>query len=354
MSKESIQMPIRLRSSFLAVFGLSIFIAASSLDDQAFGHVSQTIEYVFLKNYFRLFWITYINYLGSTNTKYSLIASAKIKFQDPYDTQVIERTHKPRFKADETTIEATVNKIYSQYLWHFENTLTTATKQSPSGSFISAIPTLCTEKANFVLKFDDIPPLAIGNHSADDVQPMPVFNPYHRFIFSNGFTVVPPPSDPYLPSSRPLLLEFIPRFDLTNKSSTVTFTTPEDVISGDIRSGDHGRTGCFRFNTHGAFFGCDSKGPDCDFSFTGFRFNRESQESIEVVSQRRSITACPSLINCELLPIELGDAFEDLDTLRINVTVAGQPKIWWMDDLSLSWKNDTCAAGLCRLRTRIH
>ncbi|CCU74907.1 hypothetical protein BGHDH14_bgh02546 [Blumeria hordei DH14] len=183
---------------------------------------------------------------------------------------------------------------------------------------------------------------------------MPVFNPYHRFIFSNGFTVVPPPSDPYLPSSKPLLLEFIPRFDLSNKSSTVTFTTSEDVISGDIRSGDHGRTGCFRFNTHGAFFGCDSKGPDCDFSFTGFRFNRESQESIEVVSQRRSINACPSLIDCELLPIELGDAFEDLDTLRINVTVAGQPKIWWMDDLSLSWKNNTCAASICRLRTRIH
>jgi hypothetical protein len=94
--------------------------------------------------------------------------------------------------------------------------------------------------------------LSIGNQSVNDVQPEPVFNPYHQFDFSDGFVVVPPPKDPYLPSSKPLLLEFIPNFDDNETNTQSGPNTQEFGYSGDIGNGDHGLTGCFGFNFYGA------------------------------------------------------------------------------------------------------
>lgn len=186
---------------------------------------------------------------------------------------------------------------------------------------------------------------------------MPLFNPYHQFDFSNGFTVVPPPTDPYLPSSKPLLLEYIPDVNSSNDENqqlNITQNTLGQGISAGIGNGDHGRTGCFSFNVMGASFGCDSTGPKCDFWFTGFRYNKSSALASEVACQQKSIKACSSLRNCDLTPIYLHRTFRDLDFIRINLTVAGQPKIWWMDDLSLAWSNNSCAAEQCRIQTHVH
>ncbi|KAI6247181.1 hypothetical protein HI914_04883 [Erysiphe necator] len=225
---------------------------------------------------------------------------------------------------------------------------------------ISATPiasNICGQIGSFVLNFDDIPPLAIGNEPYDSVQPLPVFNPYHQFDFSDGFTVVPPPTVPYLPSSKPLLLEYIPRINYSisqSQQANLTKNTLGQSTSARIGSGDHGQTSCFNFNVIGALFGCDSAGPNCDFTFTGFRFNKSSGTASEVICQRKSIKACSSLRNCSLMPINLHPTFQDLDFLRINLTVAGKPKIWWMDDLSLAWSNNSCAAEQCRIQTHIH
>jgi hypothetical protein len=167
---------------------------------------------------------------------------------------------------------------------------------------------------------------------------MPLFSPYHQFFFSDGFTVVPPPTDPYKPSSKPLLVEFL--FD----SDTSTPTTSTGEVSND-------RTAlfrCFNFNALGASLGCDSQGPNCDWQFTGLRYNFTSGKEDFVVTQIFTTSSCPELSNCNLVPISLDSTFQNLTTLQINVTVAGAPKIWWMDDLQLGWYDDSCAAGLCR------
>ncbi|TQS36207.1 hypothetical protein Golomagni_03348 [Golovinomyces magnicellulatus] len=215
-------------------------------------------------------------------------------------------------------------------------------------------PSQCDETDSFVLRFDDIPPLAIGYQPYDSVQPMPLFNPYHHFEFSDGFTVVPPPTDPYLPSSKPLLLEYIPQLNSNENNNDTTYKDLSQQISASIGNSDHGLTGCFNFIALGASFGCDSTGPDCDFSFSGFRYNKNSRLASEVANQRQSIRSCPSLKECTLTSISFATTFENLDFFRINLTVAGEPKIWWMDDLSLAWSNKTCAACQCRLRTHIH
>jgi hypothetical protein len=195
--------------------------------------------------------------------------------------------------------------------------------------------------------------LSVRNQSANDIQPEPVFNPYHQFDFSDGFTVVPPPTDPYLPSSPPLLLEFIPDFNVNGTNPLAGPNTAEQGYSGQISDGDHGLTGCFIFNMYGASFGCDSKGRDCDFTFTGLRLDMASGEAYPVTLQNYSISACPALSDCSLRPISLDDTFVDLNAVQIKVTVAGSPEMWWMDDLHLGWFNNSCSMGLCRQSAHI-
>ncbi|KAE9369164.1 hypothetical protein N431DRAFT_345555 [Stipitochalara longipes BDJ] len=230
-------------------------------------------------------------------------------------------------------------------------TLKTSTSVSPTAS---AIPSDCGEYGDFTLTFDDIPPLSVSDPNPNDVAPEPVFNPYHQFDFSDGFVVVPPPTAKYLPSSRPLFTEFIPNFNINGTNSMAGPNTLEYGYSGDIGNGDHGLTGCFGFNMYGATFGCDSNGPPCVFSFTGFRYNKVIGNTTAITSQSISIPACPTLANCTLIPITLDNTFRDLDSVRINVTVASAPKIWWMDNLRLGWFDNSCKTGLCRISTPIH
>jgi len=180
------------------------------------------------------------------------------------------------------------------------------------------------------------------------VQPAPVFNPYHQFYFSDGFVVVPPPTDPYLPSSGKQLLEFIPDFNSNGTNPNAGPDANELGYSGEVGSGENELLGCFNFNAYGASMGCDSEGPDCNFAFTGVRYSSGSEIEEVVTSQSISIPACPSLSYCTLVPVTLNSDFENLTGLLINVTVAGEPKIWWMDDLRLGWFDNSCSAGLCR------
>ncbi|EKD14920.1 uncharacterized protein L3040_003866 [Drepanopeziza brunnea f. sp. 'multigermtubi'] len=220
-----------------------------------------------------------------------------------------------------------------------------------------AMPTKCGLLGDFVLNFDDIPPLSVSNQSTD-FQPEPVPNPYHKFDFSNGFTVVPPPVDPYLPVSKPLLLEFIPNFTVNASTPESGPNSAQGGFSGEIGNIDHGATGCFSFNFYGASLGCDSFGAACEFTFTGFKFDRLSRQTRSVVTQRVSVPACPSLksLDCVLTPVSLDGLFKDLDSVGMNVTVQGRPKIWWMDDVRLGWFDNSCEKGVCRTHapTRHH
>lgn len=168
-----------------------------------------------------------------------------------------------------------------------------------------------------------------NNTNPNTAQPEPIFSPYHQFDFSSGFTVVPPPTDPYLPSSKPLLLEFIPSFDVTTSSPQVDPKSAAKGYSGQISAGNSGRTGCFSFNMYGADFGCDSKGPDCDFTFAGYGIDRSKFPEVynQIVSETHSVPACSALSNCSLVPVLLGDSFNNLSYVRISLTVVGEPKI---------------------------
>lgn len=195
--------------------------------------------------------------------------------------------------------------------------------------------------------------MSVVNSSDNTIQPEPVFSPYHKFDFSDGFVVVPPPTDPYLPSSPALLAEFMPNFNLTTSNPTSGPNSAQYGWSGDIGNADHGATGCFGFNVYGASLGCASTGPDCVFSFTGYKYSNTVGPATPITSSTARIRACPAQKDCQLSPINLDPTFRGLDTIRINVTVAGQPKMWWMDDLRMGWTNNSCSAGLCRQLAKV-
>ncbi|KAF7943170.1 hypothetical protein EAE96_011108 [Botrytis aclada] len=233
-------------------------------------------------------------------------------------------------------------------------TFPNSTSSTSTSIISSATPTNCGERGDFVLTFDDIPPLSVSNASDTDVQPEPLFNPYHQFLFSDGFTVVPPPKRlPFLPSSSPLLLEFIPNFEANSSNSKTGPNAADHGFSGQIGSGDEGLTGCFNFNLYGASLGCDSMGPSCDFTFTGYKYDVASQKTSQVTQQVINVPACPELSDCVLTVVDLDSRFEDLTLFFMNVTVAGKPKLWWMDDLRLGWSDNSCAVGLCRQNAHV-
>jgi hypothetical protein len=149
-------------------------------------------------------------------------------------------------------------------------------------------------------------------------------------------------------------LEFIPNFTVNRTDDESGPNAREFGWSGDIGNGDHGLTGCFSFNMYGASFGCDSRGPDCIFTFSGFRYDRATKLTNQVTTQSITVPACPKLNECPLTPVVLDNTFQNMDAVRMNVTVAGLPKIWWVDDVRLGWFNNSCATGLCRQTTKIH
>lgn len=182
---------------------------------------------------------------------------------------------------------------------------------------------------------------------------MPIFNPYEKFKFSDGFVVVPPPRVPYLPSSKPLLLEFIPNYTVNITDEDSGPNSREFGWSGDIGNADQGRTGCFSYNMYGASLGCETREAPCVFTFTGFRYDRTTKLTNPVTTQTLTVSACPELENCPLTSVNLDSSFENLDAVRMSLKVGGLPRLWWMDDVRLGWFDNTCSVGICRQTTRV-
>lgn len=111
----------------------------------------------------------------------------------------------------------------------------------------------------------------------------------------------------------------------------------------------------FNFNAYGASMGCNSTGPDCVFTFSGWKIDLDpatftSNGPVQnlVTQQVLTVPACPAQKNCTLTPLTLDNTFQNLTGVAINATVAGQPTNWFMDDLELGWFDNSCNASLYR------
>ncbi|KAK4173276.1 hypothetical protein QBC36DRAFT_195015 [Triangularia setosa] len=193
------------------------------------------------------------------------------------------------------------------------------------------------DRGAVVFKFDDIPTISTDNDTeASSFPAMPVPFPYHRFFFSNGFSIVPPPRTKFKPSSGEQLIQH---------NSSVSPVAEFGLAQ--LRSNP-----CFHFSFLGVSLGCDSMSDPCVFNITGLRWN--GTEDVVEARHTFEVAACSEKTDCSLSHQILGSAaelpFSNLTSLNISLTVAGKPETWWADDLQIAWANNDCTAAACRSR----
>ena len=149
-----------------------------------------------------------------------------------------------------------------------------------------------------LLKFDDLPPLGVTpGQDPHNIKPVPMYSPYHRFWFSPGFNRLPPPPDPFKPSSGMLMLQFTP----SSISNITEPGVPSDAAK--ISLGPQSVSSCLPFNFYGISLGCDSRTAPCVFNFTGLKYDDQSRQETAVISQSVDVSACQDTENCELFPV---------------------------------------------------
>jgi hypothetical protein len=226
-------------------------------------------------------------------------------------------------------------------------TTSTASKTSASAS---VSPTACGEHGDFVLNFDDLP-----SFSADDdvTQAPPIFSPYHHLTFSNGYVHAPASKQPFAPHSGDQLAVFLAPSNGTNDtnwhqtgmSAVVPRTDP-----GEISDGPYDGLSAFCFNAQGAWLGCDNDGPEpCVFNVTGSTWDSKIGDDVETYNTQIELPACPNFKDCKLQHVDFPDNFRGLSGIQIQAFANNKPVMFFMDDLALSWFDNSCEAGMQRM-----
>ena len=199
-------------------------------------------------------------------------------------------------------------------------------------------------------QFDDLPAYSPPNNDTADFPP--IFDPYEHLYWADGWSYVPPPTEPYQPQNGSHLAEYVPSSATDNGSPDAG-----DVPYGAFGAGPHNYENAYWFNAHSAYVGCDNGATDpsisCDFVATYYRYNAESKGDEVVYTQHFPQSPCPNFQNCELQQIFFDTQWNTkLSALSFYANVQGREVIFWIDTIAMSWWNNTCAAGLERISNR--
>ncbi|KAL9584518.1 MAG: hypothetical protein Q9203_004630 [Teloschistes exilis] len=228
----------------------------------------------------------------------------------------------------------------------FTTPLPKATQPTPAFSNVtqttpeaSAPTTSCGgDTGHFTIDFDDLPHFSVAGSNNTDIPP--IFNPYRKLFFNAGYGYVPPPSDPYAPISPPQLAVW----NVYNDSIIQHSVDAGLELRGEIGAGPRFQESAYWIDAYSVWIGCANSGPtECRLDFIGF-----DQFDAEIATQTLLQPPCPGLVNCKLVEVEFSSQFRDLAGLQILAYVNKTPIAFYMDDLSLGWSNNTCAAQLQR------
>lgn len=70
------------------------------------------------------------------------------------------------------------------------------------------------------------------------------------------------------------------------------------------------------------------------------------------LSKTFEIDACPDEDICVLRRVGIAEELEGLSSLGFEVTALDKPVTWYIDNIELSWFNNTCLAGMKRVSSR--
>ncbi|KAL8907215.1 MAG: hypothetical protein Q9171_005948 [Xanthocarpia ochracea] len=192
------------------------------------------------------------------------------------------------------------------------------------------------DTGRFTIDFDDLPQFSADGNNTDIP---PIFNPYRKLYFNGGYGYVPPPGvpdDPFAPISPPQLAVYNYHTD----SSTSQSIDAGLELHGELGAGPRFHESAYWIDAYSAWIGCANSGPsDCRVDIIGYdAFNTP------IAYQTLLQPPCPGLVNCKLAQITFSNEFQELAGLQILAYVNKIPVTFYMDDLSLGWSNNTCAA----------
>jgi len=232
-----------------------------------------------------------------------------------------------------------------------QNATFSTSAQSSQTTRPAARPSVCGESGNFTLTWDDLPSFRATDPAAGDF-PL-LSNPYHHFFLANGFVYYGPSmitADAWTPTSQPYMAIFVP------ENSDAPTSNPYAGIPklGEITAGPRMNMPIFWFDAFSANVGCDDGGlNDCEMTITGYKYNNATHGEVIAATQKTSIPKCPTYANCDLKFVQLDGAFRGLSGIQFEGTANGVAnRTFALDNLALGWSDNTCQAGLARLRQK--
>lgn len=195
-------------------------------------------------------------------------------------------------------------------------------------------------------QFDDLPNFSPPNN---DTAPFPpIFNPHDLLYFSDCWSYVPPPTDPFPPENGSHLAEC--RTTATNSGPGGNSPDQGLLPDGSFGGGPRAGINAYWLNVHSAYVGCNNSDANvnCDFSIHGYRWNNATSMEEEFTSISMPIQGCRDLKGCKLQYVDFGTPLTGVSSVAFQASVEGTPVNWFIDTIALEWWNNTCAAGVLR------
>ena len=201
-----------------------------------------------------------------------------------------------------------------------------------------------------MFQWDDVPVFSPKNN---DTAPFPpIFNPHHHLFFSDGYAYHPPPNSPFANGTTNRMAIFLVNAASDEELTASPFAAGQVV--GGIGAGPRASSDAYWFDAFSASLGCMNAGPgDCTMRINGYVWDGDREVEMKATQQSVSLPPCVGLVNCHLQVVEFSGAFRALSKIQIEAFVNGdERRNFVMDDLKLGWWNNTCDAGLLRIRSR--
>ncbi|MCJ1324698.1 hypothetical protein MMC10_001360 [Thelotrema lepadinum] len=213
----------------------------------------------------------------------------------------------------------------------------------------SAPQVTCTgrESSDFSIGFDELPHYAAADNHTTNLALLG--EPYYHLMWADGWSYVPKPIEPFLPSSPPQLGIFnvnasvIPHW----KNTTTAKPLPDQIWGSMFGAGPNYLNSSYWIDVDSAALGCENPGPDdCEWSANGWTVDPGTTKITLTATHSFITPPCPGLTNCSLTSIPFPSTFSNLVAMELvaQLPTTGENVTYFMDDLKGFWSDKSCLA----------
>lgn len=207
------------------------------------------------------------------------------------------------------------------------------------------------------MTFDDLPRYTptkrqtSGNqtNSTDVTQypPLAAHGAYHHLFFSNGYVYAPSEVEPFSPVSWPNVAAFVNPMRAGGRP-----TGKNNVEQGEIGAATRDDDPAYWFDAKTTYLGCDNAGPhNCTIEATGYKWSQNATDEVRVATINFTLPPCEAYENCKLEQVRFSSSFRNLTGVQFRAIVDNEPRMFFVDNLSMRWSDSSCEAGNTRAKS---